>query len=236
MLIISDANFMNTMQPFIDWKVKKGIETTLVDVSTIGDADDIKAFVEEYYYNHGINFLLLVGDIDHIPSPRFSEGAGSNSPSDTYYGFIPAEDYYPDVFVGRFSAETEEHVHTMVNRTILYERYPDKGITHNPEFQNRNIDFRQQDIFDEKIWSSFNGKEFEYAKCSTCTDKLGLDTYTNTKGFFSEYSKSTASEDMAEVFSHLMIGINLNNLDPILEKKINFIKTNLLKIDQNFIL
>ena len=41
---------------------------------------------------------------------------------------------------------------------------------------------------------------------------------------------------MAEVFSHLMIGIKLNNLDPILEKKINFIKTNIKKIDQNFIL
>ena len=125
MLIICHAPFIEAMQPFIDWKVKKGIETTLVDVSTIGGADDIKAFVEEYYYNHGINFLLLVGDIDQIPSPRFSEGAGSNSPSDTYYGFIPAEDYYPDVFVGRFSAETEEHVSTMVNRTISYERYPD---------------------------------------------------------------------------------------------------------------
>ena len=91
-------------------------------------------------------------------------------------------------------------------------------------------------IFDEKIWSTFNNEGFEYAECSTCTNKLGLDTYTTTKGFFSEYSQSTASEDMAEVFSHLMIGINLNNLDPILEKKINFIRSNLLKIDQNFIL
>ena len=41
---------------------------------------------------------------------------------------------------------------------------------------------------------------------------------------------------MAEVFSHLMIGLNLDRLDPILEKKIQFIKTNLLKIDENFIL
>ena len=68
MLIICHAPFIEAMQPFIDWKVKKGIETTLIDVSTLGDADDIKAFVEEYYYNHGINFLLLVGDIDQIPS------------------------------------------------------------------------------------------------------------------------------------------------------------------------
>ena len=107
-------------------------------------------------------------------------------------------------------------------------------VIHHEVFHIINDSFK--DIFDEKIWSSFNEKEFEYAECSTCTDKLGLDTYTSTKGFFSEYSQSTASEDMAEVFSHLMIGINLNNLYPILEKKIDFIKTNLLKIDQNFIL
>ena len=93
-----------------------------------------------------------------------------------------------------------------------------------------------EDIFNERTWSSFNLTDFKYAECSTCTDKLGLETYSNTKGFFSEYSQSTASEDMAEVFSHLMIGTNLNNKDPILKKKINFIKKNLLRIDPNFIL
>ena len=82
----------------------------------------------------------------------------------------------------------------------------------------------------------FNVKEFEYAECSTCTDKFGLDTYSSTNGFFTEYSQSTASEDMAEVFSHLMVGANLKNIDPILEKKIQYIKSSLLKIDQNFTL
>ena len=86
------------------------------------------------------------------------------------------------------------------------------------------------------MWSKFNIKEFKYAECSTCTDKLGLETYTKTDGFFTEYSRSTASEDMAEVFSHLMIGSDLSNDDPILNKKIQFIKTNLLKIDENFVL
>ena len=107
-------------------------------------------------------------------------------------------------------------------------------VIHHEVFHIINDSFKQ--LFDEKIWSNFNIKEFKYAKCSTCTDKLGLDTYTDTKGFFSEYSQSTASEDMAEVFSHMMMGVNLKNLDPILEKKINFIKTNIKKIDQNFIL
>lgn len=125
MLIICYGPFIDAMQPFIDWKIKKGMHVELFNVDDIGDAADIKTFVEDYYYANGINFLLLVGDIAQVPSPRFSEGAGSNSPSDTYYGFIPSQDYYPDVFVGRFSAETVSHVNTMVNRTISYERYPD---------------------------------------------------------------------------------------------------------------
>ena len=107
-------------------------------------------------------------------------------------------------------------------------------VIHHEVFHIINDSFKE--LFDEKIWSNFNVKEFKYAECSTCTDKLGLDTYIKTEGFFSEYSRSTASEDMAEVFSHLMIGVSLNNIDPILEKKIQFIKKNLLKIDQNFIL
>ena len=79
-------------------------------------------------------------------------------------------------------------------------------------------------------------KEFKDAEGSTCTDNIGLDTYKKTEGFFTEYSRSTASEDMAEVFSHLMISSNINESDPILKKKIQFIKNNLLKIDKDFIL
>jgi len=107
-------------------------------------------------------------------------------------------------------------------------------VIHHEVFHIINDSYKE--IFDEKIWTNFNVEEFKYAKCSTCTDKLGLDTYSNTSGFFTEYSKSTASEDMAEVFSHLMTGSDLKNIDPILKQKIQFIKTNLLKIDQNFIL
>ena len=105
-------------------------------------------------------------------------------------------------------------------------------VIHHEVFHVINDSFKE--LFDEKLWSNFNIREFKYAECSTCTDKLGLDTYKKTDGFFTEYSKSTASEDMAEVFSHLMIGSNLNDIDPILKKKIQFIKLNLLKIDQSF--
>tara|TARA_B100000941_G_scaffold286150_1_gene259250 strand:- start:726 stop:1100 length:375 start_codon:yes stop_codon:yes gene_type:complete len=122
---------------------------------------------------------------------------------------------------------------TLILDVKFNENYFERVI-HHEVFHIINDTFKE--LFDEKVWSNFNVKEFQYAECSTCTDKLGLDTYTKTNGFFTEYSQSTASEDMAEVFSHLMIGLNLDNPDPILKKKIQFIKNNLIKIDQNFIL
>ena len=122
---------------------------------------------------------------------------------------------------------------TLILDVKFSEKYFERVI-HHEVFHIINDSFKE--IFDEKVWSDFNVKNFKYAECSTCTDKIGLDTYKKTDGFFTEYSRSTASEDMAEVFSHLMIGLNLNNNDPILEKKIKFIRNNLLKIDKNFIL
>ena len=122
---------------------------------------------------------------------------------------------------------------TLILDVKFNEKYFERVI-HHEVFHIINDSFKE--IFDEKVWSEFNIKNFKYAECSTCTDKIGLDTYKKTEGFFTEYSRSTASEDMAEVFSHLMIGLRPNNSDPILEKKIQFIKNNLLKIDKNFIL
>jgi hypothetical protein len=76
-----------------------------------------------------------------------------------------------------------------------------------------------------------NGKNlmspnFEYAECSTCSKKLGLDTYKNTNGFFTEYSMTIPSEDMAEVYSHLITGNYKISDDKILNKKINLLEIN----------
>ena len=95
-----------------------------------------------------------------------------------------------------------------------------------------------KDLFSYKEWEKFNTPEFKYAKCSTCTNKLDLSLINNTKGFLTEYSMTTASEDMAEIFSLLMTGkkkiedIVLN--DAILNKKTIFLKSAILKIDNNF--
>ena len=120
---------------------------------------------------------------------------------------------------------------TLIVDIKFNEKYFER-VLHHEVFHIINDSYKE--IFNEKIWSSFNPSGFNYAECSTCTKKIGLDTFLKTNGFITEYSRSTASEDMAEVFSHLMHGNLPEKIDPILQKKIDFIKRGISKIDENF--
>ena len=107
------------------------------------------------------------------------------------------------------------------------ERYFERVI-HHEVFHIINDTFKE--IFDHNTWSTFNKIDFVYADCSTCTDKLGLDTYSNTDGFITEYSRTTISEDMAEIYSHIVTDKLPKNIDPILKKKIDFIESKIVLI------
>ena len=121
---------------------------------------------------------------------------------------------------------------TLIIDLKFNEKYFERVI-HHELFHIINDGFKV--LFDEDEWKKFNEPNFKYADCSTCSKKLGLDTYKNTNGFFTEYSMTIPSEDMAEVFSHLMTGNYKNSNDKILNKKIKFIKEILNKVDNTFV-
>ena len=127
------------------------------------------------------------------------------------------------------------------NRTLILdikfnEKYFERMIHHEIFHMIQNS---YEDDFNDQKFSLFNNSDFEYAECSTCSDRLNLDLYENTNGFLTEYSKSIPSEDMAEIFSFLMVNKNLIEEkiknDSILNSKVNFIKTNIFKIDENIL-
>jgi len=100
------------------------------------------------------------------------------------------------------------------------------------------IDDSNEDLFSYDVWKTFNKLEFDYAECSTCSNRTGLSLMKNTQGFLTEYSMSTPSEDMAEIFSFLMTNKNklseISSSDIIIEKKVSFLKNEIRKIDDNF--
>ena len=121
---------------------------------------------------------------------------------------------------------------TLIIDLKFNEKYFER-VLHHELFHIINDSFKE--LFNEDEWKKFNKPNFKYADCSTCSRKLGLETYKDTNGFFTEYSMTIPSEDMAEVFSHLIIGNYKNLNDEILNKKIKFIQDKLKEIDNSFI-
>ena len=57
MLIITYDEFRDNLQTYINWKVLRGIPTECVKVSTIGNANDIKEYIANYYNENGLTFV-----------------------------------------------------------------------------------------------------------------------------------------------------------------------------------
>lgn len=122
MLIICYGPLLETMTPFVEWKQQEGIHVDIVDVRSIGTRGPIKDYVADYYNKNGLTYLLLVGDAAQV-SPGFTS-AGT---SDNDYAYIVGNDHYPDIFVGRFSAQNITNLQTQIDRTLTYEKNPATG-------------------------------------------------------------------------------------------------------------
>ena len=125
LLIICYDNFMSEMTDFVNWKKTRGVNTTIVGTTTAGSSyTAIKNYIQsQYNTNNNLTHVLLVGDVAQIPGYSYSGGGSSYSGlGDNAYGQIVGSDYYNDVFIGRFSAQTAAQVTTQVNRVITYER------------------------------------------------------------------------------------------------------------------
>lgn len=123
MLIICYEDFMAAMAPFVEWKERTGTPCELVGVAEAGGtASAIRDYIQQYYDTHGLTFVLLVGDADQLPTLRAHLGS-----SDPSYALVAGTDVYPDILVGRFSAENVAEVETQVQRSIEYESQPQQG-------------------------------------------------------------------------------------------------------------
>jgi len=119
LLVICHTNFLVQIAPYINWKRQKGIDTELVEFSTIGTtANQLKTYIQNHYNtDNSLTFVQLVGDAPQIPTLSYSGGG-----SDPSFSLVAGSDNYPDIFIGRFSAQTTAEVTAQVNKSIQYEK------------------------------------------------------------------------------------------------------------------
>ena len=128
-LIIAPADFIEAMQPYADWKTRNGYHTEIVPVTEAGsNATTIKSYISDYYNEHNLAFLVIVGDNAQFPAPTIS-----GDKSDNYFTELVGDDSYPDIILGKISAENVAQVETQVQRFLEYEQNPQET-SHFPVF------------------------------------------------------------------------------------------------------
>jgi uncharacterized repeat protein (TIGR02543 family) len=136
MIVITPENYISALQPWINWKIQKGFDVNVVTTAQAGgNYNAIQSYVQNLY-NTGVSqgatptFLVLVGDTGQIPGK--TSGTATQKVTDLYYGSVD-NDYFPDMFYSRMSAENTNEVTAIVNKILQYEQYtmPDPSYLNN---------------------------------------------------------------------------------------------------------
>lgn len=129
LLVITAPQFISTIQPLVNWKNQKGIRTQLVSTALTGSTQaSIKSYIQNYYAtNPSLMYVLLVGDHEQVSSFNAGNSGSEIKWSDSKYGMITGNDWYPELMVGRFSSTNGQEIGVMVTRTLEYEKNPSIG-------------------------------------------------------------------------------------------------------------
>ena len=106
MLVICPKEYTSAIAPLVSWRKQTGIATKVVISNQFKDSLGIQNAIKAHYLQDStLAYVLLVGDSKQIPTNRIASKA-----SDNYYSYLSGihtgSGHYPDIMVGRFSAET----------------------------------------------------------------------------------------------------------------------------------
>ena len=125
-LMIAPPEFESTLTYFANYKRNIGFDVQIINTNTTGKTPaSIKKYIQGQYNNPSTRptYMLLVGDVDNIPAYEGnSSGKIKNEPTtDLGYALLEGNDYFADVFLGRFPVANEEQLKNIINKTIFME-------------------------------------------------------------------------------------------------------------------
>jgi len=192
MMVICPEQYMEAMQPLVEWKNESGRPTTMYSVTEAGgnNAQQIKEFVRQHYENtaENLTYILLVGDYADITP--YSLGGGR---SDIWFGQLEGNDYYPEVFVGRFSVGSVADVEHQVAKVLYYER--DMPVT--ADWLNKGIGIGST----EGAGSGHNGGESDYQHIDYIRDTLMHYTYAEVSQHYAGVGAGTNAAMLSQNFN-----------------------------------
>lgn len=137
-LIITVPLLENKALEFAEWKKQKGLRTKVEIVDVKPSVATVKEKIMAYY--PGLKYVLILADHPLIALPtnstrhplgeerlRLLGQEDATVPSDLHYACLEGNDYYPDVYLGRVPANTEQEATLLLNKIIDYQFRPENG-------------------------------------------------------------------------------------------------------------
>ncbi|MEN8201618.1 MAG: C25 family cysteine peptidase [Bacteroidota bacterium] len=198
LVILSDTLFRETLRPLVQWKIRKGfkvVEAYRQDPEVGSSEMSIKSYLNTLYSKPSEDlappaFLLIVGDVEHIPLSR-----STGQITDLYYStYDGPEDYIPDLFYGRISVANPGQLENVVEKILEYEQYKladpsflDEAIliagvdgSFAPRHGNGQITYATSNYFNEV--HGLKAHAFLYPESDT-SDQIILDLFSEGAGF-----------------------------------------------------
>lgn len=156
LLLITTGEFKDSFEDLVDLYKHRGIKTEIVTVSQIeansggnDTQEKIRNHIIQDYQQHSIEYVMLAGDEELIPSRGFycyvQSGSGVtdyNIPADLYYcaldgtwnddgdnrwGEIGEDDLLPEVSLARLPFSNQTELDNMLNKIMSYQNSPVTG-------------------------------------------------------------------------------------------------------------
>ncbi|MDY6915779.1 MAG: C25 family cysteine peptidase, partial [Candidatus Cloacimonadota bacterium] len=156
LLIITTAQFSDNFEEYIDIYQQRAARSELVTIEYIDGniagqdtQERMRNYIIQEYQNNDIAYVLLAGDVEHVPyrgfycqvqsssvyedddipaDIYFSALDGSwNDDGDGYWGEEDEDDLLPEVAVARMPFSDEDELYNMLNKTFDYQNDPVLG-------------------------------------------------------------------------------------------------------------
>ncbi len=221
-IIVTPANFVSTLQPFIDWKTEQGFQVTVATTDVIGTTTSAISNYISGIWNASTTehpaptYLLIVGDVAQVPA---FNGQTESHITDLNYVKLQGNDYLPEMYFGRFSAQNVSQLQPQVDKTLMYEKYlmPDPSYLDNvvliagmddnygPSHGNGAINYGSQNYFNAS--HGLNATTYFYPSSGNSASSI-ISNVSNGVG----YINYTAHGDTQEWYSPNFDNSDINGL------------------------
>jgi hypothetical protein len=120
----NNTTLLNNLQPFVDWKRRKGHSVSILTFTPGSSNTTIKNLIQNVYNTSPVppEYVLLFGDTSgDYTLPCWSYSGGN---IDHPYSQLDGSDILADVALGRMPATDATKTQVMINKVLFYEKMP----------------------------------------------------------------------------------------------------------------